>query len=337
MKRILLTSTAIAAFAGAAAAEVTLSGEAKLGFNDNELGDNYGFYGDLSADLNFSQELDNGITVSASIGLQDLSDGADATEYELAITSDTAGLYYGDTDGAIDAKYSLGGAFDESDVDFGSAGDHVLRGEVQAGQFDVAISYGIEDDAGKMDLTGLQVAANATFGSIDARLGYAEIDGADDLVMLGATTTVGGAELYFDYLTAGDADGYQIGGSYPAGPVTVGAYYGQVEDVDFYGFDVDYSQDAITVSASYDAADDGTTSVDNWAIEGSYDLGNGLTIMAGLVDSGEDTYVAGEYDLGGGATLLVSYADDGDNDDTSDEIGDPEYQEGATVEVSFEF
>ena len=51
MKRILLASTAIVAFAGAAAADVSLSGEASLGYNDNANGDNDGFYSDVSVSL----------------------------------------------------------------------------------------------------------------------------------------------------------------------------------------------------------------------------------------------------------------------------------------------
>ena len=62
----------------------------------------------------------------------------------------------------------------------------------------------------------------------------------------------------------------------------------------------------------------------------------GLNAYAGVSDAGDDYYVAGTYDLAEGAQLLVSYAEDDDND-SEDEIGDPEYQEGTTVEVSFEF
>ena len=70
MKRILLASASIVAFAGAAAAEITFSGEATLGYNDtnNEIlgddpdtllvetdfdtvDDNIGFYWDASIDV----------------------------------------------------------------------------------------------------------------------------------------------------------------------------------------------------------------------------------------------------------------------------------------------
>ncbi len=63
MKRILLTSTALVAFAGAAAADVTWSGTAGLGYND-DIDD--GFYVDGDLDVTMSQELDNGVTVSGT-------------------------------------------------------------------------------------------------------------------------------------------------------------------------------------------------------------------------------------------------------------------------------
>ena len=63
MKSILLSSAAVFAFAGAAAAEVTLSGEAELGYNTSPRAgfaeDEYeGFYTDLSVELTLSQTLD---------------------------------------------------------------------------------------------------------------------------------------------------------------------------------------------------------------------------------------------------------------------------------------
>ena len=71
---ILLASVALTAFAGAAAAEVSFSGSATLGYNDDNgrlannatFGDHNGFYSDLNVDVALSATLDNGITVSAS-------------------------------------------------------------------------------------------------------------------------------------------------------------------------------------------------------------------------------------------------------------------------------
>ena len=48
-------------------------------------------------------------------------------------------------------------------------------------------------------------------------------------------------------------------------------------------------------------------------------------------------YGAGTYDLGGGAMALVSYADDGIDGNAGDELGGPEYNEGITGQLTFEF
>jgi len=93
-----------------------------------------------------------------------------------------------------------------------------------------------------------------------------------------------------------------------------------------------YAEGAITATVKTDESED-------WAIEGTYDMGNGLTVAAGLADAGDDMYVGGTYDLGGGASLLVSYADDSDADEegADNDIGAQDYQVGTTVAVSFKF
>jgi len=70
MKSILLASASIVAFtiAGAAAADVDFTGSATLGFNDDDddvADDHDGFYFDANVAVILSQELDNGITVTA--------------------------------------------------------------------------------------------------------------------------------------------------------------------------------------------------------------------------------------------------------------------------------
>jgi hypothetical protein len=71
----------------------------------------------------------------------------------------------------------------------------------------------------------------------------------------------------------------------------------------------------------------------------SYDMGNGLALMAGYYDeeswTDAEMYVAASYDLGGGAALLVSYVDEDMEGD--DEMGPADYQLGTTVELSFAF
>lgn len=107
MKRILLTSTALVAFTGAAWAEahedasgVSFSGDATLGFND-DIED--GFYWDAGLAVTYTAILDNGITATATYEI-DISDGnlgnedLDAGDYVLTVSSDNATLEFGDVD-----------------------------------------------------------------------------------------------------------------------------------------------------------------------------------------------------------------------------------------------
>ncbi len=102
------------------------------------------------------------------------------------------------------------------------------------------------------------------------------------------------------------------------------------------GVNVAYASGPLAVALDWQD-DQGTEKL---GLTGSYDMGNGMKIFAGVLDdggNGEDAYVGVTYDLGGGASALVSYADNGDMDDDGDEIGPNDYKEGLTVEVSFSF
>jgi predicted porin len=156
---------------------------------------------------------------------------------------------------------------------------------------------------------------------------------------LKVSATVAGADVAVGYFNDATADLQSLGvsASMPVGAVTVTASYvneTNAADTAENNWDVSakYAEGAITATVKTDESDD-------WAIEGTYDMGNGLTVAAGLADAGDDMYVGGTYDLGGGASLLVSYADDSDADEegADNDIGAQDYQVGTTVAVSFKF
>ncbi|WP_084860871.1 porin [Salibaculum halophilum] len=373
MKSILLASASVFAFAGAAAAEVSFSGDTKLGYNEDDGPTTNGFPGDDEFDgfywegnlaVALSQELDNGLTAGATFdfdfvtsdgtGTSSLGDSLDAGGYTVFIESDTASLTFGDTTFAAENRWVSAGdmeqdAFSEAD------GEAALRGDMTYGNIEGSISYVIANNAdtynASEDLNQLSLGASADFGGVNVVMAYqAESDEAagfysgngdftdDEIFGLSAGTTFAGADVRVAYATNQTADEDSIGieGSYPFGPVTASAYFvAESMGDDNFGVSVDYSDGPIAVTASY-ADEQGT---DIAGVEGSYDVGNGLMVMAGyLTEEGTEDrfYVAGDYDLGSGAALLVSYAEDDDNVD-GDEIGGPEYQRGTTVEVSFDF
>lgn len=380
MKRILLASASIVAFAGAAAAEVTFSGEAALGYNDNEAGDNDGFYWDAELGITLTQELDNGLTAAATV-TSDLVDNQlegdiFAEGYVLSLTSETAGLYFGDTDMAADLRWD--GVSEMAQDDFSETdGETVIRGDFEAFGFATSISYIVdtafdfdsdlsdgEDKAdatytpGNVGIEQFSIGTAATFGAFEMTAAYQEeidtlksrIDedgdtelffspsgdvNPDEIFGISVGTAFAGADVDVAYarnLTT-EEDSTGIEAAYPIGPVTVGGFYvSESEGQDSYGVAVDYVSGALTVTTAYEDVRGDT----DFAVEAGFDFGMGLMAYAGLTDHGDDYYVATTYELAEGASLLVSYAVD-DDADSDDEIGDPEYQEGTTVEVNFEF
>ena len=361
MKSILLTSTALVALAGAAAADghtsIDFSGGAKLGYNDDV---ENGFYSEITLDVAMSATLDNGITVSASADVDELDAGKDFAGVQLKIASENASLTYGDVDPATDGFNGVDGTdatgFNDKDAHLknpadGLGFDAILLGEASFGIADIALSYGVdadlgddEDTAGGLDdnLDALQLLVGASLGQIDLQLAYQdELAGADSVFAIGAKTTLAGADLTLEYSDNGATTSTGIAVSYPIGDaITVGGYYAINDaDEDNYGLEASYADGPVSVDAALDH--DGDADTNKITLEGSYDLGNGMKVFAGYISNDSDAddnqyYVAGTYDLGGGASLLVSYADD-EASDTNDEIGDPEYNSGTTVEVSFSF
>jgi outer membrane protein OmpU len=358
MKRILLASASIVAFAGAAAAEITFSGEANLGYNDTDNlnpdqqgadQDNLGFYWDASIDVTMSKALDNGLTASASFGLNvvenDLGEDVASSDYVLSLTSDTAGLYFGNTEFAAVTHWVSAGDM-ESDGFSEEDGETVLRGDITYGGVNASVSYAVNGEK----LEQLSLGADATFGTISVAFGYQEdanpeYTGAggdyngNDVMGLSVGTSFGGADVRLAYAQEGgteDRSTIAVKVSYPFGPVTIGASYAMEDDKldatveDFWEISADYASGPIAANVNYDSNED-------WELTGSYDVGNGITAYAGVVDAGDDMYVAASVALGEGATLLVSYVDTGDTSNADDEIGPNDYQEGATVELGFSF
>ncbi len=369
MKRILLASTALAMLAGAAAAEITWSGEAVLGYNDDDpIGpddDNQGFYWELDIDVVLSQTLDNGLTAGAEFGFEVADDNTgqvfEGSDYVLFLESDTASLFFGDTAFAAETHWDAAGDM-ESDGFSEQDGEVVIRGDLTFGNVEGSISYAVTDADGDIigdnssdDVDQLSIAAVGTFANFTVGFAYQEesigTNGAYDpsvangdfneaeIFGIFASTSFGGADIALAYASdqTNDEDSLGIEVAYPVGPVTLTGYYVSESEAagDNWGINVAYEEGPVSVELDYQD-DQGTEKV---GLEGSYDVGNGIVVRAGYLteDATEDRfYIAGEYDLGGGAELLISYAEDDSNVD-EDEIGDPEYQRGTTVEVSFEF
>lgn len=358
MKSILLASASIVAFAGAAAAEVTFSGSAEFGYNDTDLDpgvgnddDSDGFYWSSDITLALSQPLNNGLTASVGVGI-DLSDGdlgspLSASDFVLSLTSENSGLYFGATDTAAGLHYTAAVSGMDNDGFTSGTDNPVVRGDITYGGVSASVSLIVnQDDPSETDQ--LSVGASGSFGNFTFGVGYQEeADGGfeanddfegDGIFAVEVGTTFAGAAVTLAYAQdqTTDTDSIGVAASYTFGMVTVGAYYAMQDAGDNYGISADYANGPITVGVYYDVEDGAD---DDWGIEGSYDVGNGITAYAGVVDAGEDFYVAGNIGLGESSSLLISYAEDGDGDEAAgdDDIGANDYHVGTTVAVTFEF
>jgi len=375
MKNMLLTTTALVAFAGAAAADghtsVSHALSATLGYNSDidAVAGEKGFFWEGNLKTTATAALDNGLTAGAyfeitvsgddaAAGSSDAGNALAASDFVLSLTSETASLYFGDTAPAGKKYFSAAGDM-ESDGFSTDSDSAVLRGDVSFGGMNGSVSY-IADDAANT-AEQMAVGLGGSFGSVTVGFGYQEATTYEDaegdynssaVMGVSASTTVAGATVTVAYADDSN-DGVDQSGvaqtstaiqvAYPMGPVTATAYYSmeQVDGVDAangdnMGLTLAYAQDAVAVTLKV-RDEQGRN---EWNLEGSYDMGNGATILAGALNENEgddaDFYIGGTYDLGGGASILAVYADDKDGDQ-GDEIGSGEYDSGMTVSVSFTF
>ena len=367
MKSILLASTALVAFAGAAAADghtsITHTMGATLGYNDNNGGtiindDETGFYWEGNLKTTATATLDNGLTAGAYFEVTVAEDndtinddfGVDlsSSDFVLSLEAANGGLFFGDTGRAAEKYWKSAGDMESDGVSTGSD-SAVLRGDIMAGPVKASVSYLIDEATDSEEQLSFGAEVDAGFAVITAayqeETDFADADGdfnADEIWGLSGQGTFGGATVTVAYAenTTDDQQSTGIKVAYPFGPVTATAYYvdeqgGALDGEPNFGVNVAYADGPIAATVDYQD-DQGTQ---KWSVNGSYDVGNGLTVFAGFENQNEedtDYHVAAKYDLGGGADFTVSYAMD-DDGDQEDEIGQNDYQEGTTVELNFSF
>jgi hypothetical protein len=365
MKRILLTSTALVAFAGAAAADVSLSGSATFSYNDLT-----GFDEDITITATGSQALDNGFTASASLSLDYDSGVAAVTGGDVSVSSDSSSItYYIDQDATgaaligehLDEMGGVANIFgnvddDPIDEDTAIMASFTFGGTTVSASVDTANDYqlGVDADLGGTSIAvGFDGQTGGEFGvllsggasSVDYDIAFA----SDDSYAINAATSAGGADLTLNFGSVAGADAtWEIGASMPLGDATVGVTFDEasawevslgtsMEGVDLgltfdsanaWEIEAGVSQGDLTANIMFNSADD-------VELTAAYAMGNGLTAYVGYFDgSNVVTYVGAEYDLGNGASVVVSNAS---SDDAEDEELGQEYVEGTTVSVSFSF
>jgi len=289
MKKILLATTVLVGTAGFAAADVTLSGNGRMGVVYAEKTaaspagyEELSFNSRVRASVNMSSTTDGGLEFGGSFGIHDAVAAAAGTEGSVFISGAFGKLTMGATDSASqNANGQLAG------VGYTGIGDHNEIGYLTSGDKETALysystagftgflSVGQPDAlAGGLAADTWSLGAKYATDTFGVAVGYEELDSA----VAGADQT---------QLTA-SASGTFSG-------VTAKVIYTKVDneaglDPESYGLSASYAMDAVTVTGFLRVAD--LTATDTGVYTGigaSYSLGGGATLAGGLVNNDGQT------------------------------------------------
>ena len=288
MKKILLASTALVGFAGAAAAEVSVSGYAEAGITGGS-GAETEFHQDIEVTFTMTGETDGGLSFGTSVQLDEGGTGGAGTVttddqgVAIFISGDFGTVTLGDTDGALDWALTEAGnvanpgsiADDETSHAgyFGSYRDGDYDGQIvrynnTIGDFGFAISVEM-DDSGVRDsgyAVGFKYAADLGGTTLNFGLGYQDTDTRNATGISVTAAMDSGLSAGFTYT--------QLDGGTPA------------QNGNHMGIGFGYSMDAISVHANYGKFDyDDGSEAEGYGISAAYDLGGGLSAHLGLGDS----------------------------------------------------
>ena len=299
MKRILATTAILALSAGFASAEVTLSGDARMGIIGAD-GVDTAFTSRARVKFSMSGTTDGGLEFGASFRADNARSGA-------CVDSDLNGTCDGVQNGA----------------DNGTAGEvHISGafGKLSMGDVDGAAQAAVGQVSG-VGLTGLGDLNEVAY--LAAGSGPASIpslsNGSDPTALY--EYSAGAFTGYVSVTNPGNglgSDAMAIGGKYATDTFTVALGYEQL-DVEFFNITVDHivlgvtgTFGAVTAKAIYGQADSNTgPSSDQYSMSVDY-VADALTVTAffGKDFADNDRYgVGAAYDLGGGASVVGGYAD----------------------------
>lgn len=270
MKKLLIATTALTAFAGAAYAEVSLSGKAQAGIHGPT--DDLDVYSSIDLDITMSGTSDNGIEFGATMDIN-AGDKFDTADFEDDDPEGgTAGL------GSVYISGDLGKlSFDHDGIDDlydDDYGGHDVKYEGTFGGLSVNITGDVNDSSSDS-------AYSANFGYSIAGLAldvdYSNLnDGAFDVDA--AYTIADAITVGVNYDDSGEGDAVLKGrASYEANGLMAKV---EVADNDDYDVTLSYAAGAWSFGATVDEESDFEVTVD-------YDMGGGLSFESGYQSSSE--------------------------------------------------
>ncbi|MBC2836149.1 porin [Paragemmobacter straminiformis] len=291
MKKILLATTVLVGTAGFAAAEVTLSGDARMGIVND--GDTTEFSSRARVAFTLSGETDGGLSFGASFRADNAvgaNGNTDTTDGSVFISGAFGKLSMGNVAGAAEAAVGdlsgvgYTGLGDFSDTVYltgdGAEGEPIVQYAYTAG--DLSVYASASDGA---QVSNYALGLGYKMGDYNFGIGYESTD--DGLFGDDATHVVASA-----------------GGTF--GAVSAKVVYGQADlgsgfDLTQYGLSATYSADALAVTGYYKVVDTDFIAGETTAVGlgASYDLGGGASVKGGVVNV--DNEFLGDntaYDLG---------------------------------------
>ncbi len=273
MKKILLATTVLVGFAGVASAEVTLSGDARMGIQSIDGGD-AAFSSRARVKFTMSGETDGGLAFGASFRAADAGNAASGEAGSVSISGAFGKVEMGDLDQAdlaiVGNISGVGytGIEDLNELYYNSSKEDsapVAAYTYSAGDLTVGVSTDVNGEEAA-------IAAAYTMGDYKIAAGIDKSDGDANQLTLGASAKFGAAVVKAIY----QKSGYEGGDSYTS-----------------IGASVDYTVDALTATAFY--MDDEWDNSPAYGVGASYDLGGGAAAVAGYSHQDGD---AGSYDAG---------------------------------------
>lgn len=268
MKKILLATTLLAGTAGFAAAEVTLSGDGRMGVVYTEGAANeVAFSTRARVQFNLSGTTDGGLEFGGSFRAHESVGAENGTDGSVFISGAFGKLTMGEVDSAANvavgqlAGVGYTGLGDLNEIGYLTSGDdQQALYEYSASGFTGYLSLGQPGNASDE----YSLAAKYATDMFTVALGY-EDNSVNTRVSASASGTFSGVTvmgLYSTIDTAGD-------------PAT-------------YGLSAVYTMDALSVTAFYRVAERGVAAGEDVfsGIGASYDLGGGAAVTGGIVNNG---------------------------------------------------
>jgi outer membrane protein OmpU len=261
MKKVLLATTALVLSAGVASAEVSVSGNARVGLTYNEANAQSTLMNSrVRIAFSASGETDSGLSYSASARIRTGNEG-DASvnafnELGVTISGAFGSLTVGSESSA--AEYAVG---DLAGVGYAGAGSGNETAFLTGARALYSITTGgltVYASAGQLGSDEFSAAVAYSAGAMSAGVGY-EDNGAQTATSASVGYAMGDTKVKAVYMDS-DAAGEQMGASvaHAMGAVSMSAYY-------------------LTTDAVGAGADD-----NNYGLGVGYDLGGGAKLAAGV-------------------------------------------------------